>query len=250
MSYDASLYMQLHRGTPGDLAFYLEHLKPAQHILELGCGYGRILSELARAGHQVTGLDLDADMLALAADARSALPPELGERITLLAGDMRNFQLEQTFDAIIIAFNSLYCMLSEDAVIDCLRCARAHLSKGGEIIFDGYAIDYFHLHADPLEQEDESEALDSLQYQGQTYDIYERCHWDRDAQRLDVTYHHIPRSAGETLLGSVSHRYLLTHQVEGLMAQAGLKVTRLLQDFDGTALGEDPEHMICVAQCL
>ena len=46
-SYDAELYELLHSGTPGDLAFYRKWCRGADNVLELGCGYGRVLCALS-----------------------------------------------------------------------------------------------------------------------------------------------------------------------------------------------------------
>lgn len=47
-----------------DANFYLEQFKNENgHILELACGTGRIACALAKAGKNVTGLDLSETML-------------------------------------------------------------------------------------------------------------------------------------------------------------------------------------------
>jgi SAM-dependent methyltransferase len=248
MSYDAELYAQLHQGTPGDVEFYVDAMRDARHVLELGCGYGRILTALARAGHHVTGLDSDAGMITLAKKAGDALEPEAAQRITLMQGDMREFQIAQHFDRVIIPFNGIYCMMSEAAVIDCLRCAGQHLTAQGKLIFDMYAIDDFHIHADPHDSDDEEAVHPPIQWHGVLYDVYESCVWDRDQQRLDVRYRHVPQNGGETVFAALSHRYLLTSQLHTICAQAGLVLEELNQDFIGTPLSKDAEHMLCTAR--
>jgi 2-polyprenyl-3-methyl-5-hydroxy-6-metoxy-1,4-benzoquinol methylase len=43
-----------------------EMLTPGQHLLDAGCGYGRIAIPLARSGYEVTGLDLSDALLSAA----------------------------------------------------------------------------------------------------------------------------------------------------------------------------------------
>ncbi|MEZ4265484.1 MAG: class I SAM-dependent methyltransferase [Myxococcota bacterium] len=69
----ARVYDLLHRGTPGDIAFYRHVCAGAASVLELGCGSGRVLVELARAGLTMTGLDHDPAKL-----ARAVAEPEHG----------------------------------------------------------------------------------------------------------------------------------------------------------------------------
>ena len=46
-------------------------------VLELGCGSGRILVPLARAGHHVVGVDTSPHMLALACEKLATAGPEV-----------------------------------------------------------------------------------------------------------------------------------------------------------------------------
>ena len=46
MGYDRRLYASVHRGNPGDVGFYERLCAEARTVLELGCGYGRVLSRL------------------------------------------------------------------------------------------------------------------------------------------------------------------------------------------------------------
>jgi len=251
MSYDAGLYAQLHRGTPGDVTFYRDAVRGAHNVLELGCGYGRILTELACAGYRVTGLDIDPGMLELAESARESLTPAQAARITISLGDMRDFQLEQRFDRVIIPFNGVYCMLCETAVIDCLRCAGEHLSATGMLVFDAYAIDDFHAHADPHEvnnNKDDDGPVESIRWQGTIYDVYESCLWDKASQHLEVNYRHVPHGGGEARNASITHRYILTSQLRSICQQAGLNPVHLYQDFIGTPLTARAKHITCVAQ--
>jgi len=255
MTDDAGLYAQLHRGTPGDVTFYLDAVRGAPQVLELGCGYGRILGELACAGHNVTGLDIDPGMLELAELARESLTPSQASLITISEGDMRNFQLDQRFDRVIIPYNGLYCMLSEAAVIDCLRCAGEHLSTQGKLVFDAYAIDDFHAQTDPREfnrdnDDDNDGPIESIRWQDTVYDVYESCSWDKAAQQLQVSYAHVPHGGGDVRNSSIAHRYILTPQLQDLCEQAGLKLVHVYQDFLGTALTPHAEHMACVARRL
>src|SRR5262249_29299627 len=69
--YDA--YLQCSSLFAVDLAFALAHLAPPGRLLDLGCGTGRLLLAAAAAGHRPLGVDLSAEMLAVARDkARAA----------------------------------------------------------------------------------------------------------------------------------------------------------------------------------
>ncbi|MEU1197105.1 methyltransferase domain-containing protein [Streptomyces sp. NPDC005813] len=58
-------------------------------ILDVGMGQGTQALRLARAGHQVTGLEQDATMLAVAREALAAEPEGIRGRVRLIEGDGR-----------------------------------------------------------------------------------------------------------------------------------------------------------------
>jgi ubiquinone/menaquinone biosynthesis C-methylase UbiE len=68
--YDASL-----AGSPlfaADQAFVLRHCPGPARLVDLGCGTGRLLVALAKVGWRVTGVDLSAEMLAVAGEKARA----------------------------------------------------------------------------------------------------------------------------------------------------------------------------------
>ncbi|MHC4218166.1 MAG: class I SAM-dependent methyltransferase [Planctomycetota bacterium] len=51
-----------------EISFVLEHVKAADSVLELGCGYGRVLGRLLGCARAVTGIDTSRESLRLAAE--------------------------------------------------------------------------------------------------------------------------------------------------------------------------------------
>ena len=70
-------------------ADFVSALQPA-HILDAGCGTGRIAIELVRRGFDVVGVDLDADMIDA---ARRKAPGQ-----SWIVDDLARMQLPQRFD--------------------------------------------------------------------------------------------------------------------------------------------------------
>ncbi|MEU6866563.1 methyltransferase domain-containing protein [Streptomyces sp. NPDC046876] len=58
-------------------------------VLDVGMGQGTQALRLARAGHKVTGLEMDPDMLAVARTALESEPAGIQERVLLMEGDGR-----------------------------------------------------------------------------------------------------------------------------------------------------------------
>lgn len=65
----ARFYDYENKGYVKDIPFYLEYAKNCGgEVLELGCGTGRILIPMAKAGITITGLDISGEMLKIARD--------------------------------------------------------------------------------------------------------------------------------------------------------------------------------------
>lgn len=101
-------------------------------ILDMGCGTGGHAIPLAKHGYSVTGVDRSEGMLEQARDKAQAA----GHDIAFHQGDVRNVNLNQTFDAVIFMFAVVAYQTSNADLNDALQTARHHLKPGGLLIFD------------------------------------------------------------------------------------------------------------------
>ena len=76
-------------------------LKEATPVLELGCGTGRLLVPLSRAGVPVTGIDRSAEMLARAHTRACRLPRRGRPRI--VRGDVRRLPFADRSHGVVLA---------------------------------------------------------------------------------------------------------------------------------------------------
>jgi SAM-dependent methyltransferase len=88
-------------GVEGDVEFY-RSLASEQGgpILELACGTGRVAFPLAEGGFRVVGVDRSRPMLAVAESKHRAANQAVASRLEFVEGDMRDFQLHRTFQAV------------------------------------------------------------------------------------------------------------------------------------------------------
>jgi SAM-dependent methyltransferase len=143
---DAAFYDLEFRGRADDLDFYTRRaLAAGGAVLEVACGTGRITLPLARAGVDVTGLDVSAPMLALArrkADAE-------GLRVEWVHADGRDFELAKTFRLVFVAANALQHLLDAESVDAFFQCTRRHLDSDGRLIVDVFNPDVAKLSRGP-----------------------------------------------------------------------------------------------------
>jgi SAM-dependent methyltransferase len=116
-------------GYTADLPLWRElAAQEAGPVLDVGAGAGRVALDLARAGHDVTALDLDADLLAeLGARAeREGLP------IRTEQADAAGFELSgPLFGLILVPMQTIQLLPGRAARSAFLASAREHLAAGG-----------------------------------------------------------------------------------------------------------------------
>ena len=135
--FGAELYDQSTEGLEHEIEFYVEEAeKSGSPVLELGCGTGRITVPVAESGIEITGLELSSDMLEVAERKVDKLPPEVGRRIELVQGDMRDFSLDRKFNLIFIPFRSFQHVLTSEEQRRSLLCIRDHLADDGRLIIE------------------------------------------------------------------------------------------------------------------
>lgn len=210
----AELYQALHRGSPGDLNFYRQACEGAEHILELGCGYGRLVQALAQPDRQITGLDQDEALLHMAAQTESNQAD-----LRWVCGDMCALDLEQRFDRILLAFNTFYCV-PQAKKRALLQSIHRHLRPGGHFIMDAYSVPQNEQSG--IEQFCPPEPIVSLSLEAGIIDVFEDSQEDYDQKTIQVTYAFYE---GNRQIGSqsIQHAYWYDHEFQPALEDCGFE---------------------------
>lgn len=123
LAYDVDRYLELAASSGGP-------------VLELCCGTGRVATPLARAGFQVTGVDLSAAMLQRCRENVEREEPAVAERITLEQADVTQLALDGRFPLVVMAFNSLLCLTDFASQRAAVAAAGRHLTPDGVLALD------------------------------------------------------------------------------------------------------------------
>lgn len=107
-------------------------LPPGARILDLCCGHGRHLVELADRGYSMTGLDLDPFFLDIA--RREA--ERRGLKVQLELRDMRDIPFVEEFDAVINMFTAFGYLESDDEDQKVLDGVAGALKPGGLFLIE------------------------------------------------------------------------------------------------------------------
>jgi len=124
-------------GSKNDLQFYKElALQSGKKALELGVGTGRVAIPIARAGITVVGVDNSVHMLRVAREKLTRETEAVRRRVILKRGDMRNFELKQSFPFIYIPASTFDHNIIVEEQKGTLNCVYKHLEKNGVFAFD------------------------------------------------------------------------------------------------------------------
>lgn len=122
---DSSLYQKW-------LDFSCRHLGEKKQIMELACGTGALAVEFAKAGFDVTGLDLSEEMLMIA----SQRAEQEDTPIQLVEGDMLDLTDVGTYEAITCYSDSICYMEDEQSVQQVFDGVYNSLRDDGVFMFD------------------------------------------------------------------------------------------------------------------
>jgi SAM-dependent methyltransferase len=100
---------------------------PVKRVFEPACGTGRLLLRLARAGFNVSGLDINKKSV----DYCNKRLKRNGFSESVIVGDMSSFVLPSRVDAAFNLINSFRHLVTEQAARQHLRCIVDALSDGG-----------------------------------------------------------------------------------------------------------------------
>jgi len=236
-----------------DIGFYLWAAEEyGASILELGCGTGRVMIPLAKAGYEITGLDLSEPMLSVCRQKLSQMPRDVQDRVNLVQKSMRNFELKQKFSLITTPFRCFQHLIKAEDQISCLKCAHNHLKKDGHLILElfnpwiKYLVDDSRLEESgddpPFVMPDGREVL--RRWRTTKSNLFEQ-YLD-----IDIIYYVThPDGRKERLVHSFLIRYLFRYEAEHLLARCGFELEHLYADFDRSSYGsKTPGELIFVAR--
>jgi SAM-dependent methyltransferase len=245
----APYYDLTHAELKADIGFVLTLAAQAQGpLLELGCGTGRLLLPLARAGYSVTGLDSSPAMLAIAHAHLAAEPEPVRERITLVEADMTAFALPGRYALAVISYNTLM-HLAPTQKLTALRRIQRHLLPGGRLFIDLInplaAAQTPNDHLLTLERVLTEPATGNLLVQMASSRV------DLDQQVLHITWLYDTSPAGggpvQRLLVQARYYYVYPHELELLLAESGYQLEVLYGSYNQAPFAEESERLLALA---
>jgi SAM-dependent methyltransferase len=233
-----------------DIAFYLdEATRTDGKILEIASGTGRVLLPIARAGKEITGVELSRKMLGRCRERVAAEPDDVRARITLVEGDMRDFSVDGRFTLATIPFRPMQHLMTIEDQLSCLDAIRRHLEPGGRLIFDVYNPDLARIGSPAAaEWNDTPETAlpngSSFHRGGRMVSV----HRIEQVNEVELIYYvTTPDGKTDRRVHAFSMRWYLRAELEHLLARAGFVIDAIYGNFDRSPLTDDAPEMVVVS---
>lgn len=235
-----------------DLDFWLELADAyGDPILELGCGSGRVLLNLARRGHAVTGVDNSPEMLALLeAKLKHASARHVSTPPTIVSTDMLTLDLvgAPLFKLALMPFNTFMHFVTLDEQVMVLTRVRRHLSPGGALALDltnpceAYATQEHGLMLERTFADGDS-----------TVQQFSIAQVERATQLAHITWLYdaiLPNGIVHRTRVPLTLRYTFPGEMQLLLERCGFKLTHIYGDYDATPLTDDAPRMVVLAEAV
>jgi ubiquinone/menaquinone biosynthesis C-methylase UbiE len=139
------------KGTEQEVAFLVDllRLQPGARILDVGCGPGRHSVALAKAGLNVTGVDVSLRFLEIAGEAARAA----GVGAAFFEVDARQMPFEDEFDAVISICQGGFGLMGKDDSLVLKRMMESAV-PGGRVIVSAFSAYFQVLNLQPKQSFD------------------------------------------------------------------------------------------------
>lgn len=247
----AAFYAHEHCDTV-DQPFLAELARAADGpVAEVPCGAGRNLALLASTGRQVTGVDLEPEMVSAAKRAVGTTPG-----IRVLVGDMRSFTLRERAALVLVPREAFQLLPSYVDALRALRCFRDQLRPDGTVMLDLATFaagreDEQHLHPTYFDPRLGDGRLAHDWVRKTPHGQLERRHWQRQGpDAVTIGYRYEARRAGDQVAAGEARIRLLRYskeRVSALLADSGLRARTLLRDYEGRSYRPGSPRLIVLA---
>lgn len=200
-------------------------LRKGERVLDAPCGAGRIAVHLARAGCNVTGVDIRRTFVARA--RRRFRSEGLSAKLSVL--DIRKLEWVDAFHGI-YNWGGSFGYFEDETNAEVVRLYARALKAGGRLLID---------------QVNREHVLRNFREEFETEKRVARNRWDPHSERLESTYF----VDGRHRLGDTSSMRLYTGvQTRLLFERAGLEVDSVYGDWNGNEYARSSPRMIFVGR--
>jgi SAM-dependent methyltransferase len=211
-------------------------------LLDLACGTGRMAIPLAAAGYAVTGVDVAAEMVALARQKAA----RAGVAVEWVVADARAFHLGRAFPFSFMLANAFQFFLTRADQEALLARVREHLAPEGCFLFETRNPTPRNLTLPRRLEPRRYAAPDGLRLTVTEAQVYDPQTQIQHCTRTLVWQHPDGRRAES--VRRVALRYVYPQEMEALLYHSGLRIRTSYGGWQGEPLTADSHSMIYVVR--
>ncbi len=196
-------------------------------LLDLACGRGRHSIILHNLGYSVTGIDLSDNNIAYAKKFED-------KGLLFFQGDMRTFDLQQTFDVVFNLFTSFGYFENDEENRKVLDRVVAHLKKDGLFVIDYFNANYVEQKMEKMEKKEVGNVL---------FSICREIRGKQIVKTIDV------EDRNEVLRFEEKVQLITASELTGMIEEAGLDIIQTFGDYSLNSFEkENSERLIIIAR--
>ena len=222
-----------------DIEFWKQifSMTPGGKVLELAAGTGRLAIPLIREGAEYTGVEISP---AFCNQAKTKLSQHQ-MNATFLQGDIRELELNDTFDLIFIGFNSFLHLLKDEDAKACLNCVKKHMHKETLFVIDIFVPNPLFLYR-PETRFPVMDYKDSKTNELTTVD--EISVYDPETEINKITWFYNTPTKKNDAIYSFTMRMYFPDTMNRLLIDAGLNIKNIFGSHERNDFTEDSELQI------
>ena len=246
----AEIYDSIYSYVVEDIPFFIEEaINYGGPVLELGCGTGRVTIPIAKAGVNITGLDISKEMLKITENKIQTC--QLDEsKINLINADMRSFDLNKMFSQVIIPFRGFLCLLTVEDQISTLVNIKKHLKPKGRLIITSFVPDINYMIRDEDSLYHYRDVIDPIDNTKNI--IWNKNVFDQYNQiintRIIVDKINDGFEVNNRIYRDFDLRYVYRWEMHHLLELYGFEILELYGDFDRSEYNEFSSEMVWVVK--
>lgn len=231
-----------------DKAFYRNMASGMEHVLEIGCGTGRILCEVQKNAKLIDGVDISKEKLEVCRQKLTKLDTEKQEKIILYCGNILEKNIETKYDLILLPFRVFQYITELSDEEQMLKWIYDHLLLNGRVI-----IDCFNTNLNVLVNYEQMKDIeDSFEYED--YTVHRECtiDWvDRGKQQMMCHMHYVMKNKNgecQEILEKIHYRYYFRYELQLMLEKCNFTIEEMYGGYNGEEFGEDSKEMIYIAK--
>ena len=226
-----------------DMEFWktILEMAPGKKVLELAAGTARLAIPLIREGAKYTGIEISPEF------CKQAEKKLLQNRMdaTFIQGDIRELDLNETFDLIFIGFNSFLHLLKDEDAEACLKSVKKHMHKDTLFVIDIFVPNPLFLYR-PETRFPVMEYIDSIT--GELTKVEETSVYDSDSGINKITWFYNTPTKTDDKVYSFTMRMYFPDTMNRLLIDSGFTIQNMLGKHDFSAFQEDSELQIYICK--